>query len=236
MSGYGFQTFDDAGHLQADDTFVLYYIRKTGTVTVGSGFGAANGFSVPGLNTYPDAMVGFSGNNGYTVGFDLNGSFGSTSWKYLTDAPTGTTFKYYIIESSDKITPLASGEYGHEIYNASGVVTYSDHFNVAPAINLISTSDSATYTGLTLGFIPLSFAGHNAYSDPDSGDPSQYHHDFVVYGANINTAGTTVTGSSVTIELGDITGTRPADSNQFEIAGSIIVLDVTNVAIGTTFF
>ena len=239
MSSYGFQVYDDQNNLQADDTLLLYYVRRTGTVQVSSGVGQANGIVLNLGSTYQSALIAFSGGNGYFVGYDLNGAWSAGVFRFLTNAPFGTTFSYYVLELSDKIPPLASGQYGLEVYDDAGRVTFTSSQQLAPTLNLVGSNfpnANAFYPGRTLGIAPLSFAGHNRYADPDSGDPSLYYHDYAAAGGGISADGTSAIYGDINIENQEIGGSRPPDTNQFEIDSSFFVLDLSHVPVGQTFF
>jgi hypothetical protein len=239
VSSYGFQVFDDQGNLQADDTLLLHYIRKTGTVQVSGGFGQANGITLNLGATYQSALIAFTGSSGYLIGYDLNGAWSAGVFRFLTNAPFGTSFNYYVLETSDKIPPLAVGQYGLEVYDDAGWVTFTSSQILAPVLNIIGSnfpSANAYYPGRTLGIAPLNFAGHNRYGDPDSGDTQSYYHDFAAAGGGISSDGTSAVYGDIVVENQEITGVRPPDANQFEIESSFFVLDLSHVAIGQTFF
>ena len=239
MSSYGFQVYDDQNNLQADDTLLLYYVRRTGTVQVGAGFGQANGIVLNLGSTHASALIAFAGGNGYLVGYDLNGAWSAGVFRFLTNAPPGTTFNYYVLELSDKIPPLASGQYGLEVYDDAGRVTFTSSQRLAPTLNIIGSNfpnANGYYPGRTLGIAPLSFAGHNRYADSDTGDTALYYHDFAAAGGGISADGASVTYGDIIIENQDIANTRPPDTNQFEIESSFFVLDLSHVPVGQTFF
>lgn len=239
MGSYGFQVFDNQGNLQADDTLLLYYVRKTGTVQVSAGFGQANGVVLNLGSAYETALIAFAGSNGHLVGCNLNGGWSPGIFRYLTDAPFGTTFNYYALELSDKIPPLASGQYGLEVYDDAGRVTFTSSQILAPALNIIGSNfpnANAYYPGRTLAVAPLNFAGHNRYGDPDSGDTQSYYHDFAAAGGGVSADGLSAIHGDINIENQEIVGVRPPDTNQFEIDSSFFVLDLSHVPIGQTFF
>lgn len=235
----GMESYLSNGNLQYSTDFLSYYIRKTGTVnTAATGFGTLRDVVVPGRSSYPNALVGFSGPNGYSLATDLNGSYTAGYWNFVTDAPSGTTWNYFIMETSDN---LPDAHFGLQLYNSSGQCTFSAAQYVTRGLNLLSGdrfgfSSPVTYTGRVLGFVPTAFCGWNFYDDPPSGDSSSYYHQGGFYGGTLSNSNQTLTMTAFTYEDREVIGTRPPATNQYDVPGTLIVFDTLNVPIGTTFF
>jgi hypothetical protein len=238
--GVGFEAYADNGNVQFTSNDLLFYLRKTGTATVtASGDFYSNYVRVPGASTYPGAIVGFSGGGGYAVGYELNGG---ANWSYITDAPVGTVFNYYIYDTSDKVP---GSNFGIEVYNEAGQITFSVAQRALLSLALLympnDNSVSVTFAGKSLGFIPTSWAGYNRYGPSDTGEPGYYYHDWAVYGAACINSGQTVATGVVAVPggRGDVdgnaTGGQPIN-NDFEVPGNFFIIDVTNIPIGATFF
>lgn len=235
MPTYGLEVYDDNQRLQFNTDLFLFFVRKTGTAATVGGDGFSTNLLVPGRSSYPSAFVGFSGGNGYAIGYDLNGG---VNWGFVSDAPVGTSFNYFIIDTSDKIP---ASNFGLEVANASGQIVFSASQRVLRAMTLLSMPDdnsvSVTYGGRALGVIPTAWGGYNRYDDSQSGDPSLYYHDWSIYAAAVTNSGHTVETRVVGVPggRGDVSGTRPTD-NAFEIPAKFIVIDVGGIPIGQTFF
>lgn len=236
------QSFDQNGALQYDTELYTYFLRKTGTCTSQSGGPYSTTMQVPGALTYPNALVGFSGGEGYAVGFSYGGAYsGSDYWNYIVEGTGGISFNYYIFERSDN---LPSAGYGEECYNAAGQRTWSAAYRPLRGKKILyqpTGTASTTISGKTLGFIPTAYAAYNRYEDSE--EPGSYYHDWSVYAAaNGNTAGTLEASSVYTriVEVpggrGVVFGSRPPDTNQFEIPGKFLVFDASNIPASTTFY
>lgn len=237
MADFGFYVYDDQGNLQADDTMMLYYVRKTGTATTVVGIGLSTDLIIPTGGAYPNALYGFSGPAGYKVAWDLNGAYSGGNQRFISNAPAGITFNYYIIDISGNITPAPSGAYVCEAYDELGRVTFTDQQWVAPTCNIIASGgDWVSYPGRTLAGVPLAFGGHNRYGDPMGGEPGWYWHDYAAYGVGMDAGNTIMQSGDIIIEQQDVFGSRPPDSNQFERPNNFFVMDVTGIPIGQTFY
>jgi hypothetical protein len=240
--GYGFETYDENGHLQFNSEMATYFLRKTGTCSsiygqADAASGKSNYMHVPGATTYPGALVGFSGGNGGAVAFSLNGAYASNDfWEYITDAPSTETFNYFIF---DKSANLPASDYGLEVFDAYGNRTFSALFR--PMRSRSIGGDYYSASGVQLGFIPLAYGGHNFYSDGE--EPGSYYHDWSVYGAgngSVLYAPETDVVAPRTIEVpggvGTVFGTRPSDANQHDIPSNFLIFETAGIPIDDTFF
>lgn len=233
----GFETYDVNGRLQCNQDLLLFFLRKSGTVS--AEFGGypldTNRLRVPGVSSYPEALVGFSGGGGYGVGYELNGG---GSWSYITDAPVGQSFNYFIFEASDKIP---TSNFGIEVYNSAGKLTFATSQRAMRVKQILNMPDdntvSATFSGRQLGFIPMHWGGYNRYGPSDTGEPGYYFHDWSVYAGAVINSGQTIQTRIVNVPGGrrDVAGTEPTD-NAFERGGQFFVIDVTNWPVGQTFY
>jgi len=230
----GFEVYDEKGQLQFNNELLLYFLRKTGTVTVGNTGGSNSRYVyVPEAQAYKNALVGFSGPIDYGIGLFLNGAI---NFEYVTDAPVGTVYKYYIFETSDKITTDINT--GIQVFNSSGQITFSSTYRVMRSLAVLHTAnnDTATFNGKTLGVVPTSWCGYNTYGPPQSEEPGYYYQDFsVCAGAIVNNGNTAETRIiEVPGGRGDVFGPMPTST--LSAAGKFLVIDVTGIPIGSTFF
>lgn len=246
---FGAEIFASDGTLQADCNLLGYFCRKSGSGTTASATGIGNTtpskivIPISGMGyTYPIVAISCSGYNVARAG----NSYGS-DLTFTSNAPVGTAFTYYLFDYSPA---LPSSTYGIELYNASGQRTYSSNFFPMQVLDIL-TSGNVTHTGKTLavglpemgGFRQWPgdydyYSGGSLVAPGSPYDSTGYQNDCDLYGGKVSNTGQTVTYGSVSFDdvyvgpqLGDIT--VPPD---WSYACPILVVDVTNIPTGTTFF
>lgn len=257
-----FQVFAADGSLQATSDLVSYKIRYTGTGTTQSRLtGNTNPSSlvVPYTGNYANSFVALSLDNGYGAAacgiVDLNGQYEK---HYISDAPAGTGFRYYVFDMSSAITPT---NFGLETFNAAGQLTFSSNHQVMSILDVLSEGGSATHGGRTLAFFQGAFAGHRyagtvldygsgggpSLPEPDDGQPggggdSGYHdykeqQDGKLYGGCVTNGGQTVSAVQISFDdvLGEL-GNDPTPPPDWEIPLTLFVVDVTGIPLGASFF
>ena len=264
-----FEVYTEGNKLAASADTFSWFLRKSGTGTTttrASGNSSPSSARVPnGGISYINKLVAIRIDGGYgaaPLSGDLNNFF------FCTDAPIGTGFSYYIY---DRLTNAQVSNSGLEVRDASDTLVFSANYRPAKILAMLGTPTgqgytpsgfyadptSATFTGKTLAFACLSFAGHNRsgplgadrcnniegiYDGLDYCDNWQGNNDGKLYGAAIS--GSTVTATPVSfddviVDYGpgtkmDIDAAR--DATEWQIPSKIFVLDVTGVPLGQTFF
>jgi hypothetical protein len=247
---YGMELYAADGTLQANSEMICWFCRKTGTGTttfrtVGNTPASTLTIDVTGI-TNPIVAIRMAGYTAAKAG-------GST---YITDAPIGTSYSYYIFDYAQSL-PANAGGYGIEIFNASGVRTFNSNFFPMQVLNMLTGSnlsgaETVTHTGKTLAIANASMGGYATRGDVycfDGGGPSFWDgsycyslgviNDCSLYGGILTNSFQTATTSNasfddVTISVGSSDNyTIPPDWNT---ASKLLVIDVTNIPVPATFY
>lgn len=251
---YGLEIYSSSGTLQANSEMLCWFCRKTGTGTTVSRLSgntptSSVSVSVSGLGyTHPIIAINMGG--GYSVA--KAGSEGH----YVSDAPIGTSYTYYIFDYSAAL-PAETG-YGFEAFNASGQKTFSSSYFPMQVLNMldgnsaVGISNSVTHTGKTLALANASMGGYAIRGDlycTDAGlsiwDGFTYCNNLVVlndcklYGGVLSNSSQTATTSNVSFD--DVTITLGNSDNyvlppDWNTTSKILVIDVTNIPVGQTFY
>lgn len=233
-------SYDASGKLQFNDEMLTMCLRKTGTVAaVFSGFGTEVSFIRVVDGTDEDFIV-LNCADGYGATVMVN-TAPDTGRFYVTNAPIGTVFNYYIYSNSADAPPVGSI---YELYTAGSVMTFSAHYRtlLAPALlEDVERGNFPTFTllGKKLGFCLLGYGGFKEYQniDPDSGGWS-YDHIWYGYGAGLTGGQDTIETYGVVTDDGRYFTPLPGFdfSNIYDTPCSVLVVDVTGIPIGVTFF
>lgn len=252
---YGIEIYAADGTLQANSEMLCWFCRKTGTGTTvsrlsGNTPASSVSVSVSGLGyTYP--IVAIRMGDGYSVA--RAGSEGH----YISDAPIGTSYTYYIFDYSAAL-PSSDG-YGLEAFNAVGQRTFSSNFFPMQVLNMLDgnsvngINNTATHTGKTLAVANASMGGYAIRGDPyctDSGGPAFWDgfsqcnnlvilNDCKLYGGQLTNSFQTASTSNVSFD--DVTATIGNSSSYYippdwNTTSKILVIDVTNIPVGQTFY
>ena len=232
---------------------VCWFCRKTGTgTTVARGVGLGNttpsriNVDVTGM-TNPIVAIRM---NGYTVA--RAGSYGI----FATDAPIGTSYTYYIFDYS--VSLPASSDYGIEIYNSAGQITFNSNYFPMQVLNMLegnsnsNITNTVTHTGKLLAIANSSMGGYATRGEvycSDSGAPQFWDgyycdnlvaiNDAKLYGGQLSNSSQTVTTANVSYD--DVTLTL-GNSNNYSVppdwntTSKLLVFDVTNIPVGQTFY
>ena len=240
---YGVQHLNDSGRIvfSSDDGQATYVLKRSGQVAAVAsswGFQSTSMFNIN-FADVPNAIVAISGGGGYLAALWV-----STSGfkQYLSDAPVGTVFTYFIFVNVD--TYPFSENYGFEAFNSAGQKTFSSSAYTMRTLKVIPVGFGTPYTG------PQSFPGkqlafsHGVYSgrnihfnmDPDSGGV-MYDQIWDADGFSISPDGSFIGFGSVTYVNGRF-GPTPESfiSPDFYVGGLVLLLKVTNIPIGVTVF
>jgi hypothetical protein len=244
------------GTLQANSEMLCWFCRKSGTgTTLVKGLGLGNTtpsrieVDVTGM-TNPVVAIRM---NGYTVA--RAGGYGI----FTSDAPVGTSYTYYIFDYSASL-PASTG-YGLEIFNAAGQRTFNSSYFPMQVLNMLTGSsntnitETATHTGKVLAIASSVMGGYRTAGELycyDSGGPVideggaggfcydlRYQNDAKLYGGALSNSSQTVTTANVSYDDVQVSA---GDSNSYYIPPNwdrptkILVIDVTNIPIGTTFY
>ena len=244
----GFQVYNDSGQLQVDsDSFLFYLVTKGTETSVARGtFGntTPSKIEVTVPKTYTNPMVAISCSSMIAEG----GRTSDTNNYYFTYAcagSVGTSFTYYVFQS---YAALTTGNFGIEVYDASGKITFTTSQSKPLRIIglLTSLTDSETFTGRSVAVVhqkTLSERYRTSYVWYENGvatinEPpylpapsnwelyeSWYYH---LWGASASGA----TATSGTVSFDDVT-TGPTNdfSNSPEWADNwrnLLIVDVTN--------
>jgi hypothetical protein len=244
---YGIEIYASDGTLQANSEMICWFCRKTGTGTTV--------FRVIGNTPTSTLTVDVTGMTNPIVAIQMGSGYnvakagGST---YVTNAPIGTSYTYYIFDYAASL-PANSGAYGIEIFNDSGTRVFNSNFFPMQVLDMLTGSASVTYTGKTLAIANASMGGYAIRGDVycyDSGGPAFWDgfsycaslriiNDCDLYGGVLSNSFQTATTSSVSfddvvITVGDSSSyTVPPD---WDTASKLLVIDVTNIPVGVTFY
>jgi hypothetical protein len=240
------------GTLQANSEMLCWFCRKSGTgTTLVKGLGLGNTtpsrieVDVTGM-TNPVVAIRM---NGYTVA--RAGGYGI----FTSDAPVGTSYTYYIFDYSASL-PASTG-YGLEIFNAAGQRTFNSSYFPMQVLNILTGSsntfifEAASHTGKALAIASSVMGGYRTAGDLycyDTGGPSfidgycndiKYQNDHKLYGGALsNSSQTVVTGN---VSFDDVLVSAGNSDNYYvppnwDRPTKILVIDVTNIPIGVTFY
>lgn len=232
------QTFDEAGRLQVDSDMLSFLFYSKGTATTGASLWGATvpsafWIDVPAYLNRPLIAISCP----YFVGiFRSSLVDGVRRFQYVSSAPPGTAFTYYIFESSQS---FGGAGWGLETYNESGQLTFSSNakYMLGRAVLVYSYDGISTTTfpapassgssfsapGRTLAVAQASYGGHRlnwsgllAYADgvPAVEEPGgyydwRYYNDGKVYGGSASGGSVSlgeISFEDVEVALG--TGTR----------------------------
>lgn len=237
----GFECYDETGKLQVNDKMLTYSLQRTGTATtVASSWPFENSYlKITGINLSDIVVLR---NNTYAAGVDMNGVLNSGDRNFITNAPVSTAFDYFVFRVSHN-TPSSS--YGIEIRNTDNQITFSSNYRslLAPAIlDNVGRSSQPSYTapGRSLAFAMMGYGGWKEYQniDPDSGGYS-YDHNWFHAGAKVTNSGQTITTvADIPSDYGRyFTPSGSFDfTNVYDVNCSVLIVDVTNIPIGVTFY
>jgi hypothetical protein len=248
---YGIEIYAQDGTLQFNSEMVCWFCRKTGTGTttfrtIGNTPASSLTVDVTGI-TNPIVAVKMDG-------YDVAKAGGST---YISNAPIGTSYTYYIFDYAVSL-PANQGTYGLEVRNSSGQIVFNSNFFPMQVLNMLTgnsnagISETVTHSGRTLAIANASMGGYATRGDPycyDGGGPAFWDgyycdnlgliNDCSLYGGIISNSSQTASTSNVSFD--DVT-ISIGNSNNYSIppdwntASKLLVIDVTNIPIGTTFY
>ena len=246
----GLEIYASDGSLQVSSDLICWFCRKSGSGTV-----VANSSPQIG-NTAPARFSITISGAGYTyplIAVSVPGYFAaraqniSGDYHFITDAPVGTTFYYWIYDYGP-VLPAAT--FGMETFNASGQRTFSSEYFPLKILTNIASSSPVTHTGKALGIMVPTICGDRsvgatAYylsgSPVGPGSPydaTGYQNTGKLTGGKISNTNQTATFGYVSYddvyvgpEMGDIY--KPPD---WTISAPIFAVDVTAIPASTTFF
>jgi hypothetical protein len=243
---YGIEIYASDGTLQANSEMICWFCRKTGTGTtvsrvVGNSSPSSLTVDVTGM-TNPIVAIKMGGYNVAKAG-------GST---YVTSAPIGTSYTYYIFDYAASL-PANSGAYGIEILNASGQRVFNSNFFPMQVLNMLTGSATVTHTGKTLAIANASMGGYAIRGDVycyDTGGPEIWDgfsycaslriiNDCDLYGGILSNSFQTVDTSGVSFDDVVITVGDSSSYNvppDWDTPSKLLVIDVTNIPVGVTFY
>lgn len=243
---YGIEIYASDGTLQANSEMICWFCRKTGTGTtvtrvVGNSSTSSLTVDVTGM-TNPIVAIRMAGYNVAKAG-------GST---YVSNAPIGTSYTYYIFDYAASL-PSSSGAYGIEIFNASGTRVFNSNFFPMQVLNMLTGSANVTHTGKTLAIANASMGGYAIRGDVycyDTGGPEIWDgfsycaslriiNDCDLYGGILSNSFQTVDTSSVSFDDVVITVGDSSSYNvppDWDTPSKLLVIDVTNIPVGVTFY
>lgn len=262
MTGGLFQFFGEDGALWADETMITHFCRTTGSGTTTTSIAPTSSSTayVP-VSGYTQPVVAIVLSGGYAAAqyrtFNLSGV---TNISFVTNAPTGTAFTYYIFDYAPAIgTPTGmiqgKAEDGTLTFDSAhwamkGLGFIPMDVDVDPVELTISGRALAVCCGTPGGhyFIESAFcwpAGTEPNPDtPMSGCPRVWTTvNAKMYGGKITNSGQTIT--SVKVSHSDTEGsigneaaynTFISNGNGFRAPSKIMVVDVTGIPLNTTFF
>ena len=265
MTSFGAQFSNPSnGKLQASTNEVLYQLRKTGSGTTVANTGTSTNPSylpVPGSMANPDTLTALSLDGGY--GAALASGYGGQK-VYASNAPVGTTFRYYLFERADRTAPTG---YGVIFKNSgTGAVGWSSQYFTMSGVAMLGSPTTGFWNGggfyndphaftdstKTLAFMPLNWAGHRHAGFVTGGTPGgpiiadpgsntnyvyQENQSGKLYGGAVSADGHTV--SSVAIRWDDHTvslGHSSTPPPDWTIPLKMFAVDVTGIPIGQTYF
>lgn len=243
---YGIEIYASDGTLQANSEMICWFCRKTGTGTttfrtVGNSPTSSLTVDVTGMNNPIVAIL----INGYSVAKALGSS------TYVTDAPIGTSYTYYIFDYAVSL-PTNSGTYGIEIFNATGQRVFNSNFFPMQVLNMLTGNTNVTHTGKTLAIANATMGGYAIRGDvycTDAGtelwDGFSFCSNLIVqndcklYGGIITNSSQTVTTANVSFDDVDVTvGSSSSYSvpPDWDTASRLLVIDVSNIPVPRTFY
>lgn len=243
---YGIEIYASDGTLQANSEMICWFCRKTGTGTtvsrvVGNSSPSSLTVDVSGM-TNPIVAIKMAGYNVAKAG-------GST---YVTSAPIGTSYTYYIFDYAASL-PANAGAYGIEIFNDSGVRVFNSNFFPMQVLNMLTGSATVTHTGKNLAIANASMGGYAIRGDVycyDTGGPEIWDgfsycaslriiNDCDLYGGILSNSFQTVDTSGVSFDDVVITVGDSSSYNvppDWDTPSKLLVIDVTNIPVGVTFY
>ena len=247
----GFEVYDANGKLQFDQNIFTHALVEVGNGAVDYLYGTTSGTinaimvgaSYLGASVNNDEIIAVRCDGYKVVLLDRPGATLGEPTVFVTDAPIGTAFTYYKFRTSSILTP---GQYGLELYNASGQLTFSTNYFPMKALGVLTYtypaggSESGTLTGTWAGKTLALAQGTSGRKVTADGSPvdvgngagghqwnQAYHETF--HGATIS--GSTATVSHIafagTGSLGN--GTSPSAFVEMNNPLTMMVVDVTNI-------
>lgn len=244
----------NTGRLMAAADLLGFVCRRTGTKATQSRVGGnttassllvdVSGFSLPMVAVRSEGYAAaFSGSNGGNLVF-------------ATDAPIGTTFTYWAFDWTPALPEHdAVFMLRREVDNS---IAFSNKFWPMIVIGRMGMSEGINppqynaLSGVTLAHTQSNMGGHSRVPDPQcaDGSGSQVDPDLTtcsnirgridgkLYGAR--TSGSQITGAEVswddvTAGFGNYTSYMTYGGG-FEVPNLVLIIDVTNIPIGRTFF
>lgn len=127
----GFQSFNDSGTVQIDDTYPSLILNASPVITVSSGSDTT--LNVSGAN--PMLFLGQTNGAGVCVRSRVN--IGTNLWRYTLQASSTVNVRVYIF---DYATPYASN-FGMQVFNASGTLIFDSN---APFFKMVAVYQVGT--------------------------------------------------------------------------------------------
>jgi hypothetical protein len=270
--GYGLEIYDANGKLVASSDQMSWVLRKTGTATTVATTIGGGGNSTPSMAVidlaglgYQNAIVAIA--CAQTMCFIATNTSGQMI--YGCDGGVGTSFNYYIFDSSGTIPPA---NFGIEMYDANGNITFSSNQRMmkpldvmyhdpapsGPGGGLVGPNTTypspVTHTGKSLAVALTCWAGWY-WLDPNSGvcydtqpgvswEPGmncaflqlQLSHNMI--GGNITNSGQTASMGTVPWEnlMLNTSSSQYKTARQQYTALTMLVIDVTNIPLGVTYY
>lgn len=213
----GFQSFNDSGTVQIDDTYPSLILNASPTITVTGAYDTI--LDVNGAN--PMLFLGQTNGAGVCVRSRVN--IGTNVWRYTMQASSTVNVRIYIF---DYATPYA-GNYGMQVFNGSGVLIFDSN---APFFKMVAIYQVGTIANQTF-YAPAdgrSYAAALTYNRLTVEKRPITHAPWDVSQEGLWVSGTALTVDSFKVDSvgGETSGvSRP---NTYSGGPQILVVDVTN--------
>jgi len=242
---HGMEIYSATGVLQANAEMIGYFCRRSAVAATRTRLGGnttPSSLVIPrGGTIYPIIAIATNGHALAMSGVDTN-----NDPVFACSAPVGTQLNYYVFDYAPNIP---SSNYGIELYNESGQMTFSSNYFPLQVVSIISAG-SQTFPGRTIAAV-LQALGGRAIAGPveyyqggflvvpgSPYDSTGYLNDGKLYGGRVTNGGQTL--SYDTVSYDDVyIGPEPGDiyvPPDWEYLCPILAVDVTGIPTNTTFF
>jgi hypothetical protein len=248
------EIYDESGRLCVSALMLSFVCRRTGTGTSRSritGNTAPSSLEVD-VSGIAQPMVAII-MDGYVVAVAGRSGSNSQNVSFACSAPVGVGFTYYIF---DWTTALPASNGLRQMWNEAGQKTFDSNFwpmKIVAGLSGGSGDQLSAVPGIKFAAACSALGGHSIPGEAacyDSGNPNfddlttcnniQARIDGKLYGGRTDSGGSRVTAGQVSYD--DVLGSYGNYSSYqqngggWEIANLILVVDVTSIPVGVTFF
>ncbi|BBP95976.1 hypothetical protein BSFA1_11050 [Burkholderia sp. SFA1] len=234
MSDFGLQLFNSSGNLQIDSTFKNLGLREKGTTRSGGSPAGNMGWYWATVTTSVGnaPMIAFRSSSKCYLRYSSISGSQITYWFHCLG--TGVTVQYWIFDDPSLAT--LSGNYGLQVFNASGSKVFDSrtkYMRVIDSISAAGSSGDALDNGFTRSYsgTPAVVQGQlrTRITNTAAGSPPNMTIVTVMFAPAVSFSGGDVSWKTETVVTVNTTGQSGVPEGQARTAYDYLVLDVSGI-------